>query len=107
MISTHILDLSTGSPATGVLVTLERKSGDSWTTVQQAETNADGRIAYQCPYEAGTYRLSFGVEAYLSSQGKKPFFLDLPLVFQVTDTGRKYHVPLLLSPYGLSTYRGS
>ena len=107
MISTHILDLSTGSPAAGVRVTLERKAATSWTTVQQELTNPDGRIAFQCPFEPGIYRLTFGVEAYLSSQGKKPFFLDLPLTFEIADTGRKYHVPLLLSPYGLSTYRGS
>ncbi|NBS88371.1 MAG: hydroxyisourate hydrolase [Verrucomicrobia bacterium] len=107
MISTHILDISTGSPAAGVRVTLEKRSGQGWSALGQELTNSDGRIVYPCPYEAGVYRLTFEVAAYLSSQGKKPFFLDLPITFEVTDTSRKYHVPLLLSPFGLSTYRGS
>jgi 5-hydroxyisourate hydrolase len=108
MISTHILDISTGFPASGVQVRLERDAGGgNWRTLQDDKTNSDGRIAFQIPFEAGTYRLTFGVEAYLQSKGLTPFFLDVPIVFRVTDTGRKYHVPLLLSPYGLSTYRGS
>jgi len=107
MISTHILDISTGSPAAAVRVTLEKKSGQNWTLLQEDRTNTDGRIAYTCPYEPGVYRLTFGVEEYLSRQGLRPFFLDTPIIFEVVDTGRKYHVPLLLSPYGMSTYRGS
>lgn len=107
MISTHILDISSGSPASGVGVSLEKKSGQNWALIQRELTNADGRISYSCPYEPGIYRLTFEVAAYLSSQGKKPFFLDCPITFEVTDTSRKYHVPLLFSPFGLSTYRGS
>lgn len=107
MISTHILDVSTGNPASDVKVVLEKRRDGAWQVVQEARTNADGRISYACPQEAGSYRLIFGVEEYLARQGLTPFFLDTPISFEVRDTGRKYHVPLLLSPYGMSTYRGS
>jgi 5-hydroxyisourate hydrolase len=107
MISTHILDISTGSPADGVRVLLEKKSHETWVTLEDEKTNSDGRIVFHCPYEKGIYRLTFGVASYLLRQNKEPFFLDTPITFEVRDTGRKYHVPLLLSPYGMSTYRGS
>lgn len=103
MISTHILDLATGQPAAGVQVTLEKDGAP----LKADTTNADGRIAFQVAYEPGTYRLTFGVAEYARRQGMPPFFLDVPITFEVTDTTRKYHVPLLLSPYGFSTYRGS
>jgi len=108
MISTHILDTSSGAPATQVRVTLERKTASNWVLIQKEETNSDGRISFtECPREAGQYRLTFGIEDYFSKNGLKPFFLDTPIAFDITDTQRKYHVPLLLSPFGLSTYRGS
>ena len=112
MISTHILDTTVGMPAEGVQVRLEKLmpapgSADSWTQLASEQTNRDGRIAFQCPAEAGTYRLSFQVEPYFRRQGMTPFFVQAPVVFQITDTTRKYHVPLLLNPYGYTTYRGS
>ena len=107
MISTHILDTSTGSPATDVSVTLERKNGSAWHTLFSDRTNSDGRIRFECPREAGTYRLTFGIESYIATRGLRPFFLDVPIAFDITETQRNYHIPLLLSPYGLSTYRGS
>ena len=107
MISTHILDLSTGFPAADVPVTLEKRVGDRWTALASLATNADGRISFDCPREPGAYQLTFGIESYFGRQGMSSFFLNVPIGFQIQDTGRKYHVPLLLSPYGLSTYRGS
>lgn len=107
MISTHILDTSLGHPADGVQVELEKKAGDSWTKIAAEKTNADGRIAFSCPPEPGTYRLQFQIEPYFKRNGLAPFFILAPVIFQITDTTRKYHVPLLLNPYGYSTYRGS
>lgn len=107
MISTHILDLSTGFPAAEVPVTLERRVEGHWQILASLKTNADGRISFDCPRDAGAYQLTFGVESYFERHGLTPFFLNVPIAFQIHDTARKYHVPLLLSPYGLSTYRGS
>jgi 5-hydroxyisourate hydrolase len=107
MISTHILDTSLGNPAKDVTVTLEKKSGNAWAVLSTQQTNADGRIAFNCAPDAGTYRLQFQVADYFKKQGLKPFFLEAPVIFEISDTGRKYHVPLLLNPYGYSTYRGS
>jgi 5-hydroxyisourate hydrolase len=81
--------------------------GWQWAEMQTTATNADGRIAFQAPNESGTYQLNFKIEDYLKKQNVKVFFLDTQVNFQITDTNRKYHVPLLLSPYGYSTYRGS
>jgi 5-hydroxyisourate hydrolase len=107
MISTHILDLQSGLPASGVSVVLLKKAGAAWVEIQASTTNADGRIAFQAPNESGTYQLNFKIEEYLKKQNVKSFFLDTQVNFQIVDTNRKYHVPLLLSPYGYSTYRGS
>ena len=108
MISTHILDTGTGFPAAGVPVTLERRQGGgAWSILKEESTNADGRISFDIAREPGAYRLTFGIENYFAARGQKPFFLNVPIAFQIEDTGRKYHVPLLLSSYGLSTYRGS
>jgi 5-hydroxyisourate hydrolase len=107
MISTHILDTGTGLPAAGVTVTLDQRVGAAWSPLKQESTNPDGRISFDIPREPGAYRLTFGIEAYFQARGMKPFFLDVPIAFEIVDINRKYHVPLLLSSYGLSTYRGS
>lgn len=107
MISTHILDTSLGYPAHGVEVLLEIKKGAQWTLLATEKTNNDGRIIFLCPPNAGTYRLQFEIEEYFKRTKITPFFTAAPVVFQITDTGRKYHIPLLLNPYGYSTYRGS
>lgn len=107
MISTHVLDTSQGHPAQGVVVLLEKKSGESFSLLQQGVTNADGRMVFDCPFEKGTYRLVFQTDAYLARTGMMPFFTVVPVTFEVQDTSRKYHIPLLLNPYGYSTYRGS
>lgn len=107
MISTHILDTSLGHPAAQVTVQLEKKGDNSWHTIGTEKTNADGRISFQCAPEAGQYRLQFFVDDYFRKQKQTPFFTIVPVHFEISDTGRKYHVPLLLNPFGYSTYRGS
>lgn len=107
MISTHILDTSVGTPAADVVVTLEKQHNGNWIIVDQGKTNSDGRYAFNDQSEVGVYRISFGVEAYYQQKKIECFFMDTVVVFQVKSTERKYHVPLLLNPYGYSTYRGS
>lgn len=105
MISTHILDTTKGLPAVGVSVTLEGQKNDVWTEIGADKTNADGRIVFNCPKEKGVYRLTFKIEEYYKTE--EHFFMNTPIIFHVQNTERKYHVPLLLNPYGYSTYRGS
>lgn len=105
MISTHILDTTKGMPAAAVEVLLEKKNGAEWTTLATAKTNNDGRIVYDIAPVAGSYRLTFMIEDYF--KGQEHFFLNTPISFLIKDTNRKYHVPILLNPYGYSTYRGS
>jgi 5-hydroxyisourate hydrolase len=105
MISTHILDTTKGMAATGVIVILEQKNNESWKEIGTDKTNTDGRIVFNCPKELGIYRLTFKIEEYY--QNEEHFFLNTPIIFQVKNTERKYHVPLLLNPYGYSTYRGT
>jgi 5-hydroxyisourate hydrolase len=111
-ITTHILDTSCGRPARGVVVILERQApGDSWTELAHGVTNDDGRCAGllpdATPLHAGIYRLRFATAAYFVARGVRTFYPEVQVNFQVEDAGAHYHVPLLLSPYGYSTYRGS
>lgn len=107
MISTHILDTSVGTPASNVKITLEKFIDGVWKELAQGTTNTDGRHAFDIPNVAGKYRLNFYTEEYFKKNNTPSFFLDTPVAFNITDTARKYHVPLLLNPYGYSTYRGS
>jgi 5-hydroxyisourate hydrolase len=111
VISTHILDTSVGQPAASVRVDLERQTsrdaGCEWTRIGSDATNADGRIAFNIPFEAGGYRLVFHVGDYSRSKGQTPFFPEVTVHVNIVDTSRKYHIPLLLNPFGYSTYRGS
>lgn len=107
MISTHILDLNLGLPAIGVQVELEKKAGAQWETLHETVTNADGRIQFDVAAAAGTYRLIFKIDDYFKKQKMTPFFIVAPVTFQISDTKRKYHIPLLLNNFGYSTYRGS
>src|SRR5580704_3450632 len=102
MISTHVLDTCLGSPAAGILVELEKESGGSWSRLASETTNADGRIVFNCPAEAGLYRLHFQTDAYFKRNKLTGFFPSVPVMFSITDLSRKYHVPLLLNPYGYS-----
>ncbi|WNV88843.1 hydroxyisourate hydrolase [Umezawaea sp. Da 62-37] len=97
-ISTHVLDAQRGGPATGIAVRLERADG---TLVSSGETGADGRITGWDATEAGVYRLVFDTGAISS------FFPEVVLAFRVADPAEHHHVPLLLSPFAYSTYRGS
>jgi len=108
-ISTHILDTAKGCPAAGVPVTLERQEGDGWRRLREAVTDDDGRVKALLtePMLAGLHRISFAVRDYHDRVGVQSFFPHVTIDFDVTDAGAHYHVPLLLSPFGYSTYRGS
>ena len=111
-ITTHVLDTAWGRPAGGIAVILEWRQGDgSWAELARGLTNADGRLATLLPDDAalttGIYRLRFATGAYFSSLGVRGFFPEVQVIFQIDDPAGHYHVPLLLSPHGYSTYRGS
>jgi 5-hydroxyisourate hydrolase len=110
-ISTHVLDTARGRPAAGVPVTLEVEAAGGWQMVGQGTTNADGRlsdlISAEASLDAGVYRLSFDTARYFAGQQLESFYPQVTVVFKVSDAAQHYHVPLLLSPFGYSTYRGS
>jgi 5-hydroxyisourate hydrolase len=111
-ITTHVLDTSSGRPAEGVPVVLERAApeGDGWEVVGRGLTDADGRQSDLAPKRrlaAGRYRLTFDTGAYFTRTGRRSFFPEVAVVFAIEEAGEHQHVPLLLSPYGYSTYRGS
>lgn len=109
-LSTHVLDATAGRPAAGMAIRLERPVGDGWERVAAGATGADGRLAGWVPasgFGAGAYRLVFGTGAWFAGQGRSTFYPEVVVTFTVTDPAEHHHVPLLLSPYGYSTYRGS
>lgn len=109
-ITTHILDISIGKPATGVAVKLDRQMDDgTWEPVGSATTDDDGRARDLVggPLTAAVHRLTFEVGRYFTARRVEAFYQDVSIAFVVRDTSQHYHVPLLLSPYGYSTYRGS
>jgi 5-hydroxyisourate hydrolase len=109
-ISTHVLDTALGGAAAGVPVHLERHMGDGWFTLGRGHTDADGRHAGLlggAPLEAGRYRLTFGIAEYHANIGVEGFYPQAVVEFIVRDPTSHHHVPLLLSPFGYSTYRGS
>jgi 5-hydroxyisourate hydrolase len=112
-LTTHVLDLSHGRPAADVAIRLFSGSGAAWTTLLATRTDQDGRARLQDgdALTAGAYRLEFDIGAYFRAIGDAtadPGFLETVVIdFHVTDTGAHYHVPLLASPFGYSTYRGS
>jgi 5-hydroxyisourate hydrolase len=111
-ISTHVLDQAAGIPARGIAVRLERLSTDgSVTGVANATTDDDGRVLSLLPdgmkVNSGTYRLTFETAAYWHARGQPSFFPVVTIVFEIADTTAHHHVPLLMSPFGYSTYRGS
>jgi 5-hydroxyisourate hydrolase len=114
-LSTHVLDTAAGRPAAGVPVRLEVQREGEWSELARATTNADGRVAALLPpgtaLEAATYRLTFDTAAYQAARAGAGFYPGfypwVSVVFTVRDPGQHHHVPLLLSPYGYSTYRGS
>jgi 5-hydroxyisourate hydrolase len=105
-ITTHVLDTAQGRPAAGVAVTLER--GPDWTEVGSGRTGEDGRLAdLGAADEPGPYRLRFDTGAYFEAGGTRGFFPEVTIEFRVERPEEHHHVPLLLSPFGYSTYRGS
>lgn len=107
-LSTHVLDATSGTPAVGVQVTLSQRQDTTWTDLASGSTDADGRLRDLAPHgiEPGTYRLTFDTSAYHAATGQRGFYPEVSVTFSV-DEERHYHVPLLLSPYAFSTYRGS
>ncbi len=114
-LTTHVLDTARGIPAAGLKITLYNVSGDNHRKISEAVTNADGRtdapILPAEKFRTGTYELVFFAGDYLRASaqaGTEPLFLDqVPIRFGMSDAAAHYHVPLLLSPFGYSTYRGS
>lgn len=110
-LSTHVLDTSIGRPAEAVAVRLQQQDGAAWADVSKAVTDKDGRASNLVPPArqagAGGYRLIFDVGEYFRSRGVESFYSSVSIDFVVRDGAAHYHVPLLLSPYGYSTYRGS
>jgi 5-hydroxyisourate hydrolase len=108
-LSSHVLDGSRGEPAAGVFVRWEHLVGGHWKRVAQAATGADGRVTDwgDVSMTAGTQRLVFGSGEYFATRGVQTFYPEVVVVFSVEDADRHHHVPLLLSPFAYSTYRGS
>lgn len=108
-LSTHVLDAGRGQPAADVPVSLYRRSGDEWELLGEGRTDADGRVTGLAPdgLAAGIHRLDFDTGAYFASSGQTGFYPEVRVTFEVVDPEQHYHVPLLLSPYAFSTYRGS
>ena len=107
MISTHVLDTTLGAPAAGIGVKLQKKNADLWIDISSGMTNTDGRFVFDNDRTSGIYQIIFEIEEYQKRNFKDFFFLNTPVIFKIEDTNRKYHVPLLLNPFGHSTYRGS
>jgi 5-hydroxyisourate hydrolase len=110
-ITSHILDTSRGRPAEGVLVTLMQQQGDDWLMVGSASTDTDGRVAdfagEQDKLPGGIYKLTFYLSEYYERLQEDSFYPYVDVSFEIADDGQHYHVPLLLNPFGYSTYRGS
>jgi 5-hydroxyisourate hydrolase len=129
-LSTHVLDATSGRPAAGVPVRLERRGPDGWSPAGAGQTDADGRLrlaggaegresgqagqagqefaAGSGPgFEPGVYRITFDTGAYFQARGVASFYPEVTVTFELTGPGEHYHVPLLLSPFAYSTYRGS
>ena len=110
-ITTHVLDTSLGRPAGGVPVTLARREGSAWVELGHSRTDLDGRCKDLLPSGSGlqpaVYRLTFDSAAYFGARGAPTFYPEVSVVFEVREPSQHHHVPLLLSPFGYSTYRGS
>ena len=111
MITTHVLDIAQGTPAVGITVILEMRHADDWWPVGRGNTGEDGRLNTLTdgrPLKPGTYRLTFDLGDYHRVQGlSQPFFPEAKVTFSIRDTDADYHVPLVISPFGYSTYRGA
>ncbi len=110
-LSVHVLDLQSGQPTAGIGGTLEQRAGEGWRELASGVTNAQGRIAALYPegkpIAAGEYRIVFKTGEHFARQGQATFFPRIPVEFKVDNPAQHYHIPLLLSPFGYSTYRGN
>ncbi len=110
-ITTHVLDTALGQPADGLALSLAAQDGDDWRELAMGTTNSDGRVADLCSegqtLEAGTYRMRFHTGDYQQNKQQAIFYPLVDIYFAVDASGDHYHIPLLLSPFGYSTYRGS
>lgn len=111
-LSTHVLDTSSGTPGPGVKVLLEKKDSDgAWQKAGEGVTDKEGRIKDFLEISAtgdnrGTYRLTFGLEKYFAAKHQETVFPEAVVVFKITD-GTHYHIPVVVTPFAISTYRGS
>ena len=110
-LSTPVLDTSRGVPAANIAVTLEIATSDGWKMFGQGVTDADGRVTNllpeAMPLASGDYRLRFATAAYFKALGVAIFYPEVQLQVRIVDATKCYHLPLLLTPFGYSTYRGS
>ena len=112
-ITSHVLDVSRGAPAAGIVVRLEHRAGDEeeWRLVGTSRTSADGRVTdlspASAPPTAGQYRLTFETRAYFAGQAVTALYPAVVIVIDAAAGESHYHLPLLLSPFGYTTYRGS
>ena len=110
-ITIHVLDTSRGKPAASVAVTLEQADGKEWRETAKGKTDKNGRIDHllpgKKPLAAGIYRVTFESGAYFAESKTKTFYPQITVYFEIADPTEHYHIPLLLSPFGYSTYRGS
>jgi 5-hydroxyisourate hydrolase len=110
MITTHVLDTAAGHPGNAIAVELDRDHAGTWDRVGAGTTDDDGRLrtlTQSGQVSAGVYRIRFHTGAYFAAHGRDSFFPVVEIQFTVSDGAQHYHVPLLLSPFGYSTYRGS
>ena len=106
-LSTHVLDTARGRPAAGMPVRLDRYDGTTWQPLLEDATDDDGRLTELPATEEGTYRLRFGTSSYFAARMTECFYPEVTVVFQITEPAEHHHVPLLVSPFGYTTYRGS
>jgi len=110
-ISTHILDTARGTPAANVSISLHKQKNDQWKRIGKGRTNTDGRVSdlyeQQSNLSAGVYKMHFKTGDYFSDIGDAVFYPYAEVVFVIGKDTSHYHIPLLLSPFGYSTYRGS
>ncbi|MFI8384937.1 hydroxyisourate hydrolase [Pseudomonas sp. NPDC079086] len=110
-LSVHVLNLQDGLPSPGVSVTLEKQDGEDWSKLNTGTTNEQGRITALYPedktLDKGTYRVTFKTGEWFKSHQAATFFPEVPVIFEADGSVPHYHIPLLLSPYGFSTYRGN
>lgn len=110
MITTHVLDTALGKPGKNIPVTLYEQNGSEWREVASGTTDSDGRLktlTEKAALKKGLYRLDFKAGEYLLATHRASFYDTVPIIFRIENPEQHFHVPLLLSPFGYSTYRGS